>query len=176
MRGGRVHWQGRIFSLHFLWHPPPADMGAGFHILRHRFSRQRLKLWSLHIWAAWKATNDQWGFPRRFAGFLSASRFFSPPRRPTGRGLLLFNLRLQECRGFDGFTVASLTNGCPGNCVESDYGAVLKGFYWGDFLSPNLAGLKRINWRCQSIRISAIWTFLSHHKALLCWIKHFPFN
>lgn len=100
-------------------------MGALFHILRHRFSRQRLKLWSLHIWAAWKATNDQWGFPRRFAGFLSASRFFFPlsptSRRPTGQGLLLFNLRLQECRGFDGFTVASLTNGSPGNCIEADY-------------------------------------------------------
>lgn len=64
--------------------------------------------------------------------------FFSPPPpcRPTGRGLLLFNLRLQECRGFDGFTVASPTNGCPGNCVESDCGAVLKGFHSGDFFIP----------------------------------------
>lgn len=67
----------------------------------------------------------------------------SPPCRPTGRGLLLFNLRLQECRGFDGFTVASPTNGCPGNCVESDCGAVLKGFHSGDFFippPPTLAG------------------------------------
>lgn len=44
------------------------------------------------------------------------------------------------------------------------------------FYPPNLAGRERISWRRQSIGISAIWTFLSCHKALLCWIKHFPFN
>lgn len=65
------------------------------------------------------------------------------PRHPTGRGLLLFNLRLQVCRGFDGFTVASLTNGCPGNCVESDYGAVLKGFDLGDFFIPQTSPAER---------------------------------
>lgn len=138
--GGQTH-QDILFALSLT--SPTRRYGSSFHILRHRFSRERLKLWSLHIWAAWKATNDQWGFPRRFAGFLSASRFFLPSRRPTGRGLLLFNLRLQECRGFDGFTVASLTNGCPGNCVESDYGAVLKGFHSGDFFIPQTLPVER---------------------------------
>lgn len=51
-----------------------------------------------------------------------------------------------------------------------------KRFLLGWIFIPKPRRSKGISWRWQSIRISAIWTFLSHHKALLCWIKHFPFN
>lgn len=127
-------WKGEggtpAYSLCTFFDIPTRRYGSGLsHFETSFFTPEIEVLISPHL-SSMKSHKWSMRIPASRPGFYLPHVFFSPPPPSDRRRMLLFNLRLQECRGFDGFTVTSLTNGCPGNCIESDYGAVLKGFHY----------------------------------------------